>query len=94
MLKIHCPICKAELIIYTPDWTLSDQTVNGHQEATICTAENASLDIRDAARLQIASNVAAYDLNYDTELDLVGNGRAWIQCPTKRETITEVCFPK
>ena len=94
MLKIHCPICKAELTIHTPEWTLADRSTNGHQVATIGSAEDASPDIRNAAQLQIASNVAAYNLDYDTELDLVGYGRAWIQCPTKREAVTEVCFPK
>jgi hypothetical protein len=90
-----CPICGERLKGIVTDWVLKDwKTENDHQVCTIGTAWNASDSIRQAAQFQIASNLAAYTLDYDIELNLGWYGTAWIQCPQARETVTGVTFPR
>ena len=89
-----CPICHKKIEIKRTDWTLHTYRDNGHAIATIGSAWNAPADIGSAARAQIASNLAAYDLDYDAELNLGIRGTAWVQCPEKREVVTDVTQEK
>ena len=89
-----CPICGCRLEGIKTDWILKDYRIGDHQVATIGTAHNARADIQQAAQFQIASNLAAYDLDYDAELNLGFQGTAWVQCPMAREEITRITFPR
>lgn len=89
-----CPGCGAKLKGIKTDWVLSDRKIAGHAVATIGTTHNARDDIRQAAEFQMAANLAAYELDFDFELNLGFRGTAWVQCPEKRESVTFVCFPK
>lgn len=88
-----CPICGERIKGIVTDWTLKDWRAGSHQVCTIGTAHNARADIVHAVRWQIESNLAAYTLDYDAELNLGWYGTAWIQCPQARETVTEITFP-
>jgi hypothetical protein len=88
-----CPICGERITGITTDWVLKDWKANEHQVCTIGTAHNARSGIAKAARWQIASNLAAYTLDYDVRLNLGWYGTAWIQCPQKREKVTAITFP-
>lgn len=93
-MKRKCPICQQLLHFESPDWTLQDQATNDHRVATVGTSNNAPANIASTVESQIASNLAAYDLDCDEELNLGFMGTAWIQCPEKRENITGICVPK
>lgn len=93
-VKRKCPGCGTTLGGITTDWCLAEKTINGHQVATIGTARGAPEHLRSTVRFQIASNRAAYELDYDFKLNLGFRGTAWVQCPSQREKITRVCFPK
>ena len=89
-----CPICKARLTDIHPGYVLREWTINNHRVATIGSAANAAAEITHTVEHQIASNLAAYDLDYDAELNLGFMGTAWVQCPQKRETVTPICIEK
>jgi len=88
-----CPLCGEHLEGIKTDWVLVERTINRHQVCTIGTSWNASPQIERAVDSQIASNLAAYKLDYDAELNLGWYGTAWVQCPDVRNEITEVTFP-
>ena len=90
----RCPWCDAKLEGIKTDWVLSDREINGHQVATIGTTHNAKDDICAAAEFQIAANLAAYDLDWDFELNLGFQGTAWVQCPEARDQIGPICWAK
>jgi hypothetical protein len=88
-----CPLCGQRIKNIVTDWTLKDYRSSEHQVCTIGTAHNARSDISRAVRWQIASNLAAYTLDYDAKLNLGWYGTAWIQCPQAREQVGEITFP-
>ena len=90
----RCPKCGTRLTGIKTDWHLIEVTINGHQVATIGSSWNAADDIRSAVEFQMATNLAAYRLDYDAELNLGFRGTAWVQCPEAREAVTDVCVPK
>jgi len=89
-----CPICEERIQIHRTEWTLRTYNDNGHSIATIGSAENAPGNIAGAVQFQIASNLAAYDLDFDAEFNLGFRGTAWVQCPRARAEITDVTFPR
>ena len=91
----RCPICGAKLTSIETDWTLREHTTDdGHEVATIGTAENAREDLKSAAKFQIAANLAAYDLDFDAQISLGSLGTIWIQCPQKREKVGPICLAR
>jgi len=101
-MKITCK-CGQVLRGIDCDWVLSDQKIGDHQVATIGNAQDAAEDIKAAAQAQIAANLAAYDLDYDYKIPLKDRryaawaqvrGQAFIQCPSAREKVTAVSFPR
>lgn len=92
-LTRKCPICGARIKGIVADWVLQDWQAGDHQVCTIGTGHNARSDIALAVRWQINSNLAAYTLDYDAELNLGWYGTAWIQCPQARKEISSITFP-
>ena len=89
-----CPICTQKLDIHRTNWTLATYRDNGHSIATIGSAASAPEHLQATVRFQIASNLAAYDLDYDAELNLGFRGTAWLQCPKARDEITTITQAK
>ena len=91
----RCPVCGCRLTGIVTDWHLKEKTIGGHRVATIGTSWNAAESLAASVEFQIASNLAAYDLDYDAEISLGFRGRAWVQCPKVRQSgVSDVCIPK
>ncbi len=92
-MKRFCPGCGVKVEGIKTDWSLKDFRQAGHRVATIGTAWTASEQIADAVTFQIAASLAAYDLDYDHELNLGFLGTAWLRCPESRE-IGTICVAR
>lgn len=92
-IRRRCPSCNELIEGIETDWVLREETIAGHEVASIGTAEQAAIQIKSAAEFQIAANLAAYDLGYDHELNLGFRGTAWLRCPEVRE-IGAICVPR
>lgn len=90
----RCPVCNARLEGIKTDWVLMERQIERHAVLTIGTSWNAPMDIVSAIEHQMAANLAAYNLDYDVELNLGFRGTAWIQCPEKRDEINVIAIPR
>lgn len=91
-MKRKCPGCGQLLTDLKTDWTLKELKRNEHQIATIGTNHNAPEDLKDTVGFQIASNLAAYQLDYDYQINFGMLGEGFVQCPEVRPKITDICI--